>query len=42
LELVETRNARVFGNIERQYNEDVLAARVVEDMKLWSAAGLAG
>jgi hypothetical protein len=36
------RNARTFGNMERQFNEDVLAARIVEDMKLWSLARLGG
>ena len=33
------RNARVFGNTSKVCNEDVLAARVVEDMKLWVLAG---
>jgi hypothetical protein len=36
------RNARVFGNLARQCNEDVLAATIVEDMKLWYVAGLGG
>jgi hypothetical protein len=34
------RNARVFGNLNKQCNEDVLAARVLEDMELWSLAGV--
>jgi hypothetical protein len=34
------RNARIFGDQSRQCDEDVLAARIVEDMKLWSMAGL--
>jgi hypothetical protein len=29
-------------NIERHFNEDVLAARILEDMKLWSLARLGG
>ena len=34
------QNARVFGNTAQQCNEDVLAAKTVADMKLWSQAGL--
>ena len=38
--LWKQRNARVFGDIAKQCNEDVLAARIVEDMKMWSKAGV--
>jgi hypothetical protein len=30
----------VFGNISKQCNEDNLASRILEYMKLWSKAGV--
>jgi hypothetical protein len=36
--LWKQRNTRVFGNVNQQCNEDILASRVLEDMKLWNVA----